>query len=172
MRPVKLLSESELERRIISLPPARNFPAVLAQSQPIAIVAEVKKASPSAGMIRADFDPVAIARTYEAHGAAAISVLTDEQYFQGRLEYLSAVHSAVACPVLRKDFILDRYQLVEARSAGADAVLLIAECLPGDRLATLQRAGDRTGTPYADRASRCRTASARARRGRTGDWHQ
>ena len=171
MRPVKALSESELERRIDSLPPARNFPAVLAQSQPIAIVAEVKKASPSAGIIRADFDPVAIARTYEAHGAAAISVLTDEQYFQGRLEYLSAVHSAVACPVLRKDFILDRYQLVEARSAGADAVLLIAECLPGDRLATLQRQATELGLHTLIELHDAEQLS-RARRGGTGDWHQ
>jgi indole-3-glycerol phosphate synthase len=90
-------------------------------------------------VIRADFDPVAIARTYEQHGAAAISVLTDVEYFQGSLAYLTAVKAAVGCPVLRKDFILDRYQLLEARAAGADAVLLIAECLPGDRLATLHR---------------------------------
>jgi indole-3-glycerol phosphate synthase len=99
----------------------------------------VKKASPSAGVIRADFDPVAIARTYEAHGATAISVLTDVEYFQGSLKYLTDVRAAVGLPVLRKDFIIDRYQLLEARAAGADAVLLIAECLPGDRLPTLQR---------------------------------
>ena len=84
-------------------------------------------------------DPVAIARTYQEHGAAAISVLTDVEYFQGSLAYLTAVREAVACPVLRKDFVLDRHQLLEARAAGADAVLLIAECLPGERLATLQR---------------------------------
>jgi indole-3-glycerol phosphate synthase len=89
----------------------------------------VKKASPSAGIIRADFDPVDIARNYDAHGAACISVLTDEPYFQGRLDYLSNIRRAVDRPVLRKDFILDTYQLVEARLAGADAVLLIAECL-------------------------------------------
>jgi indole-3-glycerol phosphate synthase len=80
-------------------------------------------------VIRADFDPVAIAREYEAHGAACLSVLTDEKYFQGSLEILRLVRAAVAIPVLRKDFILDSYQLVEARVAGADAVLLIAECL-------------------------------------------
>lgn len=141
----QVVSESELERRMAAIPPGRDFTAALARSRTIAIVAEVKKASPSAGVIRAEFDPVAIAKTYEAHGAAAISVLTDEQYFQGHLAYLRAVHAAVACPVLRKEFILDRYQLVEARAAGADAVLLIAECLPGDRLATLQRQATELG---------------------------
>jgi indole-3-glycerol phosphate synthase len=89
----------------------------------------VKKASPSAGVIRANFDPVAIARTYAAHGASCISVLTDEPHFQGNLKYLEEIRAAVHLPVLRKDFILDLYQVVEARAAGADAVLLIAECL-------------------------------------------
>jgi indole-3-glycerol phosphate synthase len=89
----------------------------------------VKKASPSAGVIRTDFDPVVIAQTYERHGASCISVLTDEPFFQGALDYLTAVRQAVQLPVLRKDFILDVYQLWEARAAGADSVLLIAECL-------------------------------------------
>jgi indole-3-glycerol phosphate synthase len=107
----------------------RNFFAALTSPGSIKLIAEVKKASPSAGVIRAEFDPVAIARTYAQHGATCISVLTDEPYFQGRLEYLSLVRQAVDVPVLRKDFIIDTYQLVEARLAGADAVLLIAECL-------------------------------------------
>ena len=139
------ISEVELERQIAGLPTTRDFTAALRKEGEIRVIAEVKKASPSAGIIRADFDPVAIARTYHAHGAAAISVLTDEHYFQGRLEYLSAVKEAVACPVLRKDFILERYQLLQARLAGADAALLIAEILPGSRLAELQREAEAIG---------------------------
>jgi indole-3-glycerol phosphate synthase len=123
------ISEQELRAKLAGAPPVRDFFAALASDGPIRLIAEVKKASPSAGVIRADFDPVAIAETYEAHGAACISCLTDEQYFQGRLEYLTQIRAAVGIPVLRKDFILDTYQLVEARVAGADAVLLIAECL-------------------------------------------
>ncbi len=124
----------ELQAALADAPSPRDFGAALAapdleQKGPIRMIAEVKKASPSAGLIRADFDPVAIARTYEEHGAACISVLTDKPFFQGDLAYLVAVRSAVGIPVLRKDFILDSYQLVEARAAGADAVLLIAECL-------------------------------------------
>jgi indole-3-glycerol phosphate synthase len=131
--------DADLERRASSLPPTRDFAAALRRDGQVTVIAEVKKASPSAGVIRADFDPVVIGKTYEAHGAAAISVLTDVDYFQGSLAYLTAVRAAVGCPVLRKDFVIDRYQLLEARVAGADAVLLIAECLPGDELATLQR---------------------------------
>jgi len=121
--------EAELRAALADAPPVRNFFNPLAAPGPIKLIAEVKKASPSAGVIRAYFDPVEIAKTYEAHGATCISVLTDERHFQGRLEYLAQIRAAVALPVLRKDFILDVYQLVEARAAGADAVLLIAECL-------------------------------------------
>jgi indole-3-glycerol phosphate synthase len=123
------LSESELRARLADAPPARNFFTPLAASGPIKLIAEVKKASPSAGVIRADFEPVAIAKTYEAYGASCISVLTDESYFQGSLDYLRQIRAAIALPVLRKDFVLDTYQVLEARAAGADAVLLIAECL-------------------------------------------
>jgi indole-3-glycerol phosphate synthase len=118
-----------LERRLATAPAVRDFRAALCRGPGLGIIAEVKKASPSAGVLRADFDAVAIARAYERGGADAISVLTDEPHFQGRLSYLSAVRAAVAPPVLRKDFIVDRYQIVEARIAGADAVLLIAEVL-------------------------------------------
>jgi indole-3-glycerol phosphate synthase len=128
--------EADLERRIAALPPARDFTAALRRPG-LRVIAEVKKASPSAGVIRADFDPVAIAQIYERNGIDCISVLTDERFFQGHLSYLTAIHEVTRLPVLRKEFILDRYQLVEATAAGADAVLLIAEILPGDRLRTL-----------------------------------
>jgi indole-3-glycerol phosphate synthase len=130
---------AQLEALLADVPPTRGFhKAVRGEGFPH-IIAEVKKASPSAGVIRADFDPVKIASTYQKHGANAISVLTDEHYFQGHLDYLRAVRAKVAIPVLRKEFILDRYQLVEARVAGADAVLLIAEILPGELLGQLHR---------------------------------
>jgi indole-3-glycerol phosphate synthase len=121
--------EGELRARLADAPPVRDFFSPLASGERIKLIAEVKKASPSAGVIRADFDAVAIAKTYESHGASCISVLTDEHFFQGSLKYLQQVRAAINLPVLRKDFILDIYQVVEARAAGADAVLLIAECL-------------------------------------------
>jgi indole-3-glycerol phosphate synthase len=134
---------AELERRLASAPRVRDFRAALEVPGGVRIIAEVKKASPSAGVLRADFDPLAIARTYEAHGAACTSVLTDEAFFQGSLAHLAAVRAAVGLPLLRKDFILDRYQLLEARCAGADAVLLIAEVLDQAALPrVLREAGD------------------------------
>jgi indole-3-glycerol phosphate synthase len=128
------MPEAELNHRLRDAPPVRDIRSALDRPPRVQILAEVKRASPSAGILRADFEPVAIARIYEAHGAAAISVLTDEPFFQGSLAYLTAIRAAVALPVLRKDFILDPYQLLEARVAGADAVLLIAECLDSDAL--------------------------------------
>jgi indole-3-glycerol phosphate synthase len=122
-------SIATLEGRLAAAPPVRDFFAALSAGGPIKLIAEVKKASPSAGVIRENFDPVGIAQTYQQHAASCISVLTDETYFQGRLDYLVQVRAAVGIPILRKDFIVDRYQLLEARAAGADAVLLIAECL-------------------------------------------
>jgi indole-3-glycerol phosphate synthase len=133
------VSEAELERRIAAAPPVRDFRAALDAPGTVQFIAEVKRASPSAGLIRPDFDPVAIAQTYAAHGAACVSVLTDEPFFQGHLTYLEQVRTAVAPPLLRKDFILDRYQLLEARAAGADAVLLIAEILDDESLLSLFR---------------------------------
>lgn len=127
----------ELEAQAAEAPPVRDFRASLLGPGPIRLIAEVKKASPSAGLIRADFDPVAIARAYQDHGAHAVSILTDATYFQGHLSYLARARASVAIPVLRKDFVIDAYQIVEARVAGADAVLLIAECLDDQRLSEL-----------------------------------
>jgi indole-3-glycerol phosphate synthase len=111
--------------------PSRGFARRLAGNTR-RIIGEVKKASPSKGLIRADFEPVAIARDYAAHGASAISVLTEERFFQGNLMHLEQIHHAVESPLLRKDFMLHPYQLVEAKSYGADAVLFIAAMLdPG-----------------------------------------
>jgi indole-3-glycerol phosphate synthase len=121
--------ESELRELAAAAPPARDFFSALSAPGPIRLIAEVKKASPSRGLIRADFQPVEIGLIYERHGASCLSVLTDAPYFQGSLDDLRRVRAAVRLPVLRKDFILDSYQLFEARAAGADAVLLIAECL-------------------------------------------
>jgi indole-3-glycerol phosphate synthase len=129
------VSVDQLRERIAEKPRCRNFYKAVTKRHPrgVNVIAEVKKASPSAGVIREDFDPVAIARTYERCGADAISVLTDEKYFQGKLEYLEQVKAAVSLPVLRKDFIIDPWQVYESRAAGADAILLIAEALrPGD----------------------------------------
>lgn len=128
---------ARLEARLAAAPAPRDFVAALRSAPEIGLIAEVKKASPSAGLIRDDFDPVAIAQTYERHGAACLSVLTDEKYFQGRLEFMRDVRQNVSLPVMRKDFILDRYQILEARVAGADCVLLIAECLDDATLADL-----------------------------------
>jgi indole-3-glycerol phosphate synthase len=132
--------ESELHRRLADAPPVRDFLAALAAPGPIRLIAEVKKASPSKGVLRADFHPVEIARIYEQHKAACISVLTDEPYFQGSLDHLRRIRAAVGLPLLRKDFVVDPYQVVEARAAGADAVLLIAECLDDASLHALHAA--------------------------------
>lgn len=144
----------ELQAAVADAPPVRDFFAALSRESdddPIRLIAEVKKASPSKGLIRADFDPVAIATAYAENGASCISVLTDEEYFQGSLKYLTAVRAAVPVPVLRKDFLIDSYQLVEARVAGADAVLLIAECLDDCNLRKLHNEALKLGmTPLVE----------------------
>jgi indole-3-glycerol phosphate synthase len=134
-------SVESFKETIATLPRPRNFfqaVATPAKTKPLNLIAEVKKASPSAGVIRADFDPVKIALEYEAAGADALSVLTDREYFQGSLDYLRQVREAVKLPILRKDFIIDPFQVYESRAAGADAILLIAECLPVNGMIDLQ----------------------------------
>ena len=143
-QPIELLKEN-----VLGFPKCRNFYSAVTKSNPrgLNVIAEVKKASPSAGLIRSDFDPVQISQIYEKCGADAISVLTDEKYFQGKLDYLTAVKEAVSIPVLRKDFIIDPYQIYEARAAGADAILLIAEALsPADLMDLLILANELTLT--------------------------
>jgi indole-3-glycerol phosphate synthase len=126
----RLASRADLERRCAGLPPARDFEAALRPAgAPVALIAEVKKASPSRGVLAADLDPVALAETYGRHGAHAVSVLTDETYFKGHLDLLAAIRPRVTVPLLRKDFTIDEWQLWESRAAGADAVLLIVSIL-------------------------------------------
>jgi indole-3-glycerol phosphate synthase len=122
------VSVAQLQQRPLFRTQRRNLRAAL-ERRPRAIIAEIKKASPSRGVLRADFDPVRIARMYADAGAAAISVLTEERYFQGHLDHLAAIRDAVGVPLLRKDFVVDAYQLYEARAYGADAVLLIVAIL-------------------------------------------
>lgn len=130
---------AEMRARALAAGPIRPFAAALesAATQGTAIIAEVKKGSPSKGIIRADFDPVAIACDYQAAGATCLSVLTDREFFFGELAYLQQIREAVSLPLLRKDFIIDSFQVYEARAHGADAILLIAAALPEARLAEL-----------------------------------
>ena len=132
------VSLESLKQQVADLPPTRDFLAALrASCRKPAVIAEIKKASPSKGVIREDFDPVAIARGYEGGGASCLSVLTDKRFFQGGFEVLVAVREAVELPLLCKDFILTPYQLFQARAAGADAALLIAAILTDQDLAYL-----------------------------------
>ncbi len=131
---------AELVVRAKDAPPPRDFLAALQTPKigPVTLVAEVKKASPSAGIIRADFDSVTIAKDYEAAGASCLSVLTDEKFFQGHDDYLKAVHEAVSLPIIRKDFVVSSWQIYESRALGADAVLLIVAVLSPTQIADYQ----------------------------------
>ncbi len=142
------LSWGEIQSAAKLAAPPRDFSGALRQkiaSGRPAVIAEVKKASPSAGVIRSDFNPVSIARDYAAHGAACLSVLTDEAFFQGADAYLTAARSACSLPVLRKDFCVDPYQVWEARAIGADAVLLIVAALGDGQMAELEAASAELG---------------------------
>jgi indole-3-glycerol phosphate synthase len=143
----KLLEQ--LKSEVSSLGKCRNFYKAVTKPnmRGLNVIAEVKKASPSAGLIRSDFDVVEIAAIYERCGADAISVLTDEKYFQGKLEYIQKIKDTVNLPVLRKDFIIDIWQVYESRAAGADAILLIAEALkPGELMDLMIAAAELTLT--------------------------
>lgn len=133
------ISSHLLQEWLMDAPPARDFRQTLIEAQGIGLIAEVKKASPSKGVIREDFDAVEIAKIYEESGATCLSVLTDEPYFQGNLSYLREIRRAVRTPLLRKDFIIDPFQIIESRAAGADALLLIVAALKNSDLCELMQ---------------------------------
>lgn len=125
---------AKLEAEITNLPPTRDFRGAITGSDTVKLIAEVKKKSPSKGIIREDFHPVSIAETYVKNGAAAISILTDRHFFAGELDYLRAIREVVDVPLLRKDFTIDPYHIYQARVAGADAILLIVAALTASQL--------------------------------------
>lgn len=133
-----------LEKAISTAPAPRDFVAALRAKKP-AVIAEIKKASPSRGVLRADFDPASIARSYEHAGAACLSVLTDREFFQGSSDDLRAARAACSLPVLRKDFVIDPYQVFESRAMGADCVLLIAACLSVAEMVELESRAHQLG---------------------------
>jgi indole-3-glycerol phosphate synthase len=133
----KDISQGRLEALARKAPPPRDFIDALRAKNP-AVIAEIKRASPSRGVLRADFDPAAIARSYEQGGAACLSVLTDVQFFQGSPEHLQAARAACRLPALRKDFVIDPYQVLESRAMGADCILLIAACLSASQMSELE----------------------------------
>ena len=131
------ISEEDLKVKIQSLPPARPFIEAINKPRQISLIAEIKKQSPSGGIIRQNFDPLEIAKIYQDCGVQAISVLTEEDYFAGNISHINEVKNLVNCPILRKDFILEPYQVYESRFFGADAILLIADLLSKEKLSQL-----------------------------------
>ncbi|MDD4953625.1 MAG: indole-3-glycerol phosphate synthase TrpC [Candidatus Omnitrophica bacterium] len=142
------LPEEELKAKVGALTPAKPFIGVINKPRQISLIAEIKKASPSAGLIRQDFDPKQIAQAYKEAGAQAISVLTEEDYFQGQISYINEVKDVVDLPVLRKDFILEPYQVYESRFYGADAILLIADLLTREELSAMMQLAKELGMDY------------------------
>ncbi len=136
---------AEIKAMAADARPVMDFASALVNPDAVSIIAEVKKASPSKGLIRPDFDPVTIARIYEENGARAVSVLTEKKYFRGDIGYLKWISGSVGIPALRKDFIFDEYQVYEARANGADAFLLIASILEQDRMEDLYLLGKELG---------------------------
>jgi indole-3-glycerol phosphate synthase len=140
----KAVPESALRAGLDQAGTPRDFVAALKAKNP-AVIAEIKKASPSRGVLREQYDPAAIAASYERGGAACLSVLTDREFFQGASEHLRAARAACALPVLRKDFVIDPYQVLESRALGADCILLIAACLSPEAMAELEAAAESLG---------------------------
>ena len=174
------LDDLALMARVSAMPPAKDLEAALTLGEPPALIAEVKRASPSAGMIAEDVNPSVLARGYQAGGAAAVSVLTEPRHFQGSLADLQAVRSSVSIPVLRKDFLIHPSQVIEARASGADAVLLIVAALTDAQLQALLEGGPRRrarhtgGDAFGRRSPSCaRTATRRSSgstRGTSRPW--
>lgn len=140
-----LLPPAELERHARAQAAPRDFRRALTGGKNIAVIAEMKKASPSAGVLRENFAPAQLAQNYSENGAAALSILTDEKFFEGHLEHLRQARAACALPLLRKDFILEPYQILEARAAGTDAILLIVAILDRSQLFELLMAAGEIG---------------------------
>lgn len=137
-------SLQDLQSKISSIGPSRRFKEALRKNG-MSLIAEVKRASPSAGIIREDFDPVEVSRIYQEHGASAISVLTESRYFQGALGFVPQIREVVSLPILRKDFIFDEYQIYESKAYGADAILLIAAILSDQKMTGLMNLAREVG---------------------------